>query len=427
MRCGRIGVPQAVEKQRIAGEPGECQAINTPDSNAKVTGWLVAIAVAAFLLRVYGISSLPYNYDEPHNVEIISSIDFSEFDFPLRSFQHPPLSVYLLKSGTLVFGENNFGFRFMNALVGALSVLLIFVLARRGFDDEKAGLLAALLLATNRFHIGWSRLINQEVLYLALVIVTLAVFWRAWRRGAGWPLVGVAAALAVLAKELAVLLIPALGIFLLTSAKGRAVLRRKEVWASLAIVAVVAVALLTYALRHPARDEMNLGVNLYRLQSIGISVEPLEFFFAPSTTHDAPLVDAWTYPSMFWPTGVILLAGVVASIRRWKDDFTRLMLIVFGFYFLCFTVVGTDMSRVPFHQGEFWWVDVALIPAVVLTAGALIELKDHAAVGRKLFWAVPVYLAANSVFFVAVTRNGPVLRLLGVTYADVVDRLAFLF
>jgi len=389
--------------------------------------WVVAIAVAAFLLRLYGIASLPHNYDEPHNVEIISSISFSEFHFPLRSFQHPPLSVYLLKTGTLVFGENNFGFRFMNALVGALSVLLIYVLARRGFDDEKAGLLAALLLATNRFHLGWSRLINQEVLYLALVIVTLAVFWRAWRRGAGWPLVGVAAALAVLAKELAVLLIPALGIFLLTSAKGRAVLRRKEVWASLAIVAVVAVALLTYALRHPARDEMNLGVNLYRLQSIGISVEPLEFFFAPSTTHDAPLEDAWTYPSMFWPTGVILLAGVVASIRRWKDDFTRLMLVVFGFFFLCFTVVGTDMSKIPFHQGEFWWVDVALIPAVVLTARALVELKDHDAVGRRLFWAVPVYLAANAVFFVAVTRNGPVLRLLGATYEDVVGRLPFLF
>ena len=131
-----------MEKQRTTGESGEYQAINTPDSNANTARWLVAIAVAAFLLRLYGIANLPLNYDEPHNVEIISSIDFSEFHLPLRSFQHPPLSVYLLKAGTLVFGENNFGFRFMNALVGAISVLLIYVLARRGFDDENAGLLA---------------------------------------------------------------------------------------------------------------------------------------------------------------------------------------------------------------------------------------------------------------------------------------------
>jgi 4-amino-4-deoxy-L-arabinose transferase-like glycosyltransferase len=425
--CGRIGVPQAVGKNRITGESGEHQVIKTPSSDFNTIRWLVALAVVAFLLRVYGIAGLPYNYDEPQNVEIISSLDFSGFHLPLRSFQHPPLSVYVLKTGTVVFGENPFGFRFMNALVGALSVMLIYILARRGFDDERAGLAAALLLATNRFHIGWSRLVNQEVLYLALVIVTLVVFWRAWSRGKGWPAVGVAAALALLAKELAVLLIPALGIFLVTSAKGRAVLRRKEVWAAFGIVAVVAVALLVYALRHPAREEMNLGVNLYRLQSIGISVEPLEFFFAPSTTHDAPLQDAWTYPSMFWPTGAILLAGVVGSIRRWKDDFTRLMLVVFGFYFLCFTVVGTDMSRIPFHQGEFWWVDVALIPAVILTARALVEVKDHGAVGARLFWVVPVYLGINAIFFVAVTNNGPVLRLLGVSYAGVVGRLPFLF
>ena len=148
---------------------------------------------------------------------------------------------------------------------------------------------------------------------------------------------------------------------------------------------------------------------------------------AKKNSSGSTLEDAWTYPSMFWPTGAILLAGVVWSIRRWRDDFTRLMLVVFGFYFSCFTVVGTDMSRIPFHQGEFWWVDVALIPAIVLTARGLIELKDRGPTGRWLFWIVPVYLVVNAVFFVAVTNNGPVLRLLGVTYADVVGGLPFLF
>jgi len=85
------------------------------------------------------------------------------------------------------------------------------------------------------------------------------------------------------------------------------------------------------------------------------------------------------------------------------------------------------MAKIPFHQGEFWWVDVALIPAVVLTARALVERKDHGAVGRRLFRVVVVYLVVNAVFFVAVTNNGPVLRLLGVTYADVVGRLPFFF
>ena len=85
------------------------------------------------------------------------------------------------------------------------------------------------------------------------------------------------------------------------------------------------------------------------------------------------------------------------------------------------------MSRIPFHQGEFWWVDVALIPAIVLTARGLVELKDRGTLGRRLFWVAPVYLTVNAVFFAAVTNNGLVLRALGVTYADVVGRLPFLF
>ena len=190
---------------------------------------------------------------------------------------------------------------------------------------------------------------------------------------------------------------------------------------------MVAAALLIYALSHPARDEMNLGVNLYRAQSFGISVEPVEFFVGPSTTHDAPLDEAWTYPSMFWPTGVLLLAGVAVSIRERKDDFVRLMLVVFGVYFSLFTFVGTDMSRIPFHQGEYWWVDVALIPGIVLLSHVLIRLTEGGAALRAVFWAVPVYLVSNALFFVAVTKGGPILTWTGLSYDDIVARVPFLF
>ena len=172
---------------------------------------------------------------------------------------------------------------------------------------------------------------------------------------------------------------------------------------------------------------MNLGVNLYRAHSFGISVEPAEFFLGPSTTHDAPLEDAWTYPSMFWPTGLLLLAGVAYSIRGWKNDFVRLMLVVFGLYFTFFTFVGTDMSRIPFHQGEYWWVDVALIPAIVLSSSVWIRLREKSLVLRKALCAVPVYLVVNALFFVAVTKGGPILTWTGQTYDDVVARVPYLF
>jgi 4-amino-4-deoxy-L-arabinose transferase-like glycosyltransferase len=384
------------------------------------------IVAAGFAARLYGVADLPYNYDEPKNIEIVDSIDPARLALPARSFQHPPLSVYVFRVGVAVFGSNNLGYRSMNALAGALSILGIYALAQRGFGDERVGLLAALFLATNRFHIGWSRQVNQEVIYLGLVILSLIAFWNAMRRDSGWAAFGVALALAVLAKELALLLVPALLLGLLCDSAGRGVLRRSRVWIALAGVAVVAGMLLAYALRNPGRHEMNVAQNLHRATSIGISVEPLEFFLSPSTTHDAPLADSWSYPSMHWLTGVVLLAGVAASIPNHRESFTRLMLLVFGFYVLLFTLVGADPSGKSLHQGEFWWVDVAIVPAIVLTSRVVIHLKDRGRVFRAAFWALPLWLVADAAFFVAITPGGPILRMLGMTYNDVVARVPFL-
>src|SRR4030042_2491568 len=139
---------------------------------------LLVILCLAFIFRLYGINTLPYNYDEPRNINIINSINLKELNLPLYSFQHPPLSVYIHKIGTMLFGRNNFGYRFMNILIGSLSVLLIYFLAKSGFKSETIGILSALFLATNRFHIGWSRMINQEIIYLSIIIFSILIFLK---------------------------------------------------------------------------------------------------------------------------------------------------------------------------------------------------------------------------------------------------------
>jgi 4-amino-4-deoxy-L-arabinose transferase len=379
----------------------------------------------ALVLRIVGIDSLPHNYDEPWNIRIIDSIHFANFDLPLYAFQHPPLSVYVLKVGVLLFGENNFGYRFMNALVGACSVLLIYDLARRGFG-RRAGLLSALLLATNRFHIGWSRQVNQEVLYLALVVLSLSLFWRVYQGRRGWLMLGVVGALALLAKELSVMLLPVFLLFLVTGERGRRLLVQRDLYVGLAVFLGVALLILLYGIQHPGRAETYLHGNILRMANVGFSVEPLEFFLRPSTTHDIPLAEAWRYPYMFWPTGVLLLAGVLYSASQWKQDFVRLMLTIFGLYFVFFTFVGNDPGRTPPHSGEFWWVDVALIPAIALTARMLLDFEQRSRRIRRVSWIVPVYLVANAVFFVGITKNGPVLRFLSTTYEDVVARFPLL-
>ncbi len=130
---------------------------------------------------------------------------------------------------------------------------------------------------------------------------------------------------------------------------------------------------------------------------------------------------------MYKVTGLLLLVGVAYGARAWKDDFARLMLTIFGFHFLFFTFFIEDLDTIRPHSGEFWWADVAMIPAIVLLSHMLLDLRARHSWLRRVFWVLPVYLVLNAAFFVASTKNGPVLRLLDMTYEEVVGRVPFLF
>ncbi len=218
---------------------------------------LLAILCLAFIFRVYGINTLPYNYDGPRNIKIINSINLKELNLPLHSFQHPPLSVYIHKIGTMLFGRNNFGYRFMSVLIGALSSLLIYFLAKKGFKCETTGILSALLLATNRFHIGWSRHINQEIIYLALIIFSILIFWKIYETGSGWLLLCLVINLSIFGKEMAVLIIFPFIIFLLTDKKGWNIFRRKNFYIFLFSTILFGLLIFIYSYLHPAKDELN--------------------------------------------------------------------------------------------------------------------------------------------------------------------------
>ena len=51
---------------------GGSRAIKVSSRKYKNYISLAVIVAGAFLLRVYGLGSLPYNYDEPKNIEIIA-------------------------------------------------------------------------------------------------------------------------------------------------------------------------------------------------------------------------------------------------------------------------------------------------------------------------------------------------------------------
>ncbi|MCW5253800.1 dolichyl-phosphate-mannose--protein mannosyltransferase [Streptomyces sp. SHP 1-2] len=86
---------------------------------------------------------------------------------------HPPVGKYVIGLGELMFGFDPFGWRFMTALLGTLSVLLLCRIGRRLFRSTLLGCLAGALMALDGLHFVMSR---TALLDSVLMFFVLAAF-----------------------------------------------------------------------------------------------------------------------------------------------------------------------------------------------------------------------------------------------------------
>ncbi|WP_226961647.1 MULTISPECIES: dolichyl-phosphate-mannose--protein mannosyltransferase [Streptomyces] len=86
---------------------------------------------------------------------------------------HPPAGKWVIALGEWFFGLTPFGWRFMVALLGTLSVLMVCRIGRRLFRSTALGCLAGLLLAVDGLHFVMSR---TALLDLVLMFWLLAAF-----------------------------------------------------------------------------------------------------------------------------------------------------------------------------------------------------------------------------------------------------------
>ena len=101
-------------------------------------------------------------------------------------FTHPPLSKLLITLSMLLFGglhglgDTAIGWRFGNVVVGALTVGLIYVFAKRLTASTLFASLAAMMLALDGFHYVQSRIATPEITVAFFSLLTLYAFYRLW-------------------------------------------------------------------------------------------------------------------------------------------------------------------------------------------------------------------------------------------------------
>jgi dolichyl-phosphate-mannose-protein mannosyltransferase len=116
---------------------------------------------------------------------------------------HPPFGKWLIGIGIKLFGNNEFGWRVIAALVGSASVLLIYLIVQRLFNSLFLSNIAAALFALDGLHLVMSRVALLDIFLMFFILLTFYLILRndLW-------LSGVVIGLAAATKWSAVFVIP---------------------------------------------------------------------------------------------------------------------------------------------------------------------------------------------------------------------------
>ena len=91
---------------------------------------------------------------------------------------HPPVGKWVIASGIKLFGDNPFGWRFATALLGTISILFVYLVAKHLFNSEKWALLAAALVSLDGLHLVMSRTSLLDMTLMFFILVGLYAFLK---------------------------------------------------------------------------------------------------------------------------------------------------------------------------------------------------------------------------------------------------------
>lgn len=103
-------------------------------------------------------------------VEIDSESGLAQF------IVHPPSGKWLIASGIKFFGNNEFGWRFAAAIVGSISIILMYFTAKKLFNNKLLSVFAASLISLDGLHLVHSRIALLDIFLLFFIQIAVLAF-----------------------------------------------------------------------------------------------------------------------------------------------------------------------------------------------------------------------------------------------------------
>lgn len=234
--------------RRNATRPGGRQARLLPHTSP-VSSWVLgAILLAGALVRFGTLGHQSLWFDEALTHNLVIQPFGHMLTIVADTENTPPLFYVLTSAVTDLVGTGEVGLRLVSALSGTATIGVAF-LGGRELSGDRAGLVAAGLVATNPMLVWFSQEARSYALVILLTAIALICFLRVVRTGRGRALAGwvVASALALTTHYFAIFPVAAEAGWLVWAAHRRPAARRRLL-AAVGGVAMVAAAIAPLAL-----------------------------------------------------------------------------------------------------------------------------------------------------------------------------------
>ncbi len=289
---------------------------------------LLAIAgiVVIVVLMGYRLGSLTPGLSQPEldlyeSANSVSSIVDNPVNAPYKS------AVYLVTRPL----DTAFGLRLTSAVVGALSVVLFFALARKLFSSQTA-IATTALFATSSLLLHTARLADGRVMLLSLLaIVSIGYALRFSKRSElAWPVAAAIIGLSIYVPGMILFIIPMALWQFRHVRRSFEQLNTPVIALSSALLGVLVVPLIISLIREPSlwRDYLGLPADLQALPEIGRgALHAAASLVAISPSDPVRWLGRQPILDVFAATGLVL--GVITLLRSFRLDRSWLMLGAF--------------------------------------------------------------------------------------------------
>lgn len=225
----------------------------------KIKLFLSLIVVVGAFLRLYNLSNSPpsLNWDEAalgYNAYSISLSGHDEYGkyFPIftRSFDEykSTLPLYLMIPTIQIFGLGELGVRLPSALFGIIGILVVYLLAKEIFKDEKVALVSAFAFSIEPWAVHLSRVYHEGNEAMVLFLLGFLLFLKSRSSPKLLPFSVVSFMLSMYTYNSSKILSPLfLGMTVYLNRKWLAELPKKVIRVSLVVLLVFAVPFLVLA------------------------------------------------------------------------------------------------------------------------------------------------------------------------------------